>query len=64
MLLIGTAHFFAKATCDVKATVTMRIILTKTGRHFAINGAIDFTFTRHTVKISTIHKEKMKVCIF
>jgi len=57
---LGTAHF-VKATWDVTATDTMCIILTKTDCHFATNGAIDFTFKRNTVKIGTIHKEKMNV---
>jgi hypothetical protein len=63
MLIDPSRVIFAKSTHDVKATGAMRLIFTKTYRHFATNGAIGFTFTRHPVKIGAITK-KTKVFIY
>jgi hypothetical protein len=41
----------SKSIRDVKATDAMRLIFTKTYRHFATNDAIGFTFKLQAVKI-------------
>ncbi|MBB1581591.1 MULTISPECIES: hypothetical protein [Serratia] len=63
MLIDPLRVIFAKSTHDVKATGAMRLIFTKTYRHFATNGAIGFTFTRHPVKIGAITKKNESVHI-
>ncbi|WP_165283085.1 hypothetical protein [Serratia sp. 1D1416] len=57
------ASFGYKFTRDVKATGAMRLIFTKTYRHFATNDAIGFTFMRHPFKISAITKKSESVHI-